>query len=192
MPTLNKKFALGVNDNSIKFVCSVLEAPDGPGDNPALEDPQSNLVNLSIFDQSTNSRVAGPMPMTRVRAGVYHGNWRILSAEVRRGTAQTGAAGNITLDASASATNDYYKGMTIKIISGSGSGQAQVCSGYNGSTKLASVLVNWATNPDSSSVFSILPAVMIKAGTYYAVYNAVAADGSPARSLRDETVFDLV
>src|SRR5262249_21322248 len=36
---------------------------------------------------------------------------------VRRNTAQTGAAGTITLDASASSTNDLYKGLTIALVS---------------------------------------------------------------------------
>lgn len=71
------------------------------------------------------------------------------------GTAQAGAAGSITLAAGASATDDLYKGQTVSIVSGTGAGQARVISGYVGSTKVASVSRNWATNPDNTSVYQV-------------------------------------
>lgn len=76
---------------------------------------------------------------------------------VRTGTAQGGAGATITLDASASATNDFYKGQVVYIVSGTGLGQARGVSGYVGATKVASVDRSWATNPDNTSVFQILP-----------------------------------
>jgi hypothetical protein len=78
-------------------------------------------------------------------------------ASVRSGTAQAGAAGTITLDASASAVTDFYKGMMLLIVSATGVGQARLCTAYNGSTKVASVAPNWATNPDATSVFMVIP-----------------------------------
>ncbi len=74
---------------------------------------------------------------------------------LRRGTAQTGANGSITLDAGASATNDYYKHAIVAVVSGTGAGQARFIAGYAGSTKVASVDANWKTNPDSTSGFLI-------------------------------------
>lgn len=75
----------------------------------------------------------------------------------RTGTAQAGAAGSITLDAGASATDDYYKGALIAIISGTGAGQApRVCTGYTGASKVATVGRNWTTAPDNTSVFVVL------------------------------------
>jgi hypothetical protein len=82
-------------------------------------------------------------------------------ATVRSNTAQAGASGSITLDASASATNDLYKGQWIYITSGTGAGQSRLCTGYVGSTKVASVAPNWATNPDNTSVFNIWPSAGI-------------------------------
>ena len=76
---------------------------------------------------------------------------------LRRSTAQAGAAGTITLDASASATDDLYNGLTVAIVSGTGAGQARLISDYVGSTKVATVSTSWATNPDATSVFLILP-----------------------------------
>lgn len=80
---------------------------------------------------------------------------------VRSNTAQAGAAGSITLDASASATNDLYKYSLIYLTGGTGAGQARICSAYNGTTKVATVSVNWATNPSSDTTFAIIPLAAI-------------------------------
>lgn len=67
------------------------------------------------------------------------------------GLAQAGAAGSVTLPASASATNDLYKGGIVTIVYATGAGQSRLITGYVGSTKVASVDPNWATTPDSTS-----------------------------------------
>jgi len=73
----------------------------------------------------------------------------------RANTAQAGGASTITLDASASATNDYYNGSLVTIVGGTGAGQSRVISDYVGATKVATVAKAWATNPSSDSVFFI-------------------------------------
>lgn len=75
----------------------------------------------------------------------------------RSGTAQAGASGSITLDAGASAVNDFYKDDLVFLIGGTGAGQARRVSSYAGSTKVASVTPAWATNPDATSVFVVIP-----------------------------------
>ena len=77
------------------------------------------------------------------------------------GTAQAGAANTITLDTGASAVDDYYNGLSVFITSGTGSGQLRTISDYVGSSKLATVSVNWTTNPDNTSVNEVMPAVTI-------------------------------
>lgn len=72
------------------------------------------------------------------------------------GTAQAGASTTITLAAGDSATDDIYNTMTVRITSGTGSGQERVVSDYVGSTKIATVSVAWATNPDATSVYAII------------------------------------
>lgn len=73
--------------------------------------------------------------------------------------AQAGGASSITLDSGASATTDFYKGLSVAIIAGTGVGQAgRVITAYNGSTKVATVTPAWATNPGSTSVFMLLSA----------------------------------
>ena len=75
---------------------------------------------------------------------------------IRTGTAQAGGASTITLDASASATNDLYRYNLIKIISGTGADQSRQISGYTGSSKVATVSIAWTTQPDNTSVFEII------------------------------------
>lgn len=76
---------------------------------------------------------------------------------IRSNTAQAGASTTITLDASASATTDYYKGCLIYLTGGTGVGQARFCTAYNGTTKVATVGSAWATNPSSGTTFAVLP-----------------------------------
>jgi hypothetical protein len=102
-------------------------------------------------------------------AGIVDGVWdEVLSGHttvgtagqriqpIRTGTAQAGAATTITLDASASAVDDFYNNNLVHITAGTGALQARVITDYVGSTKVATVNT-WATNPASDSVFQILP-----------------------------------
>ena len=78
-------------------------------------------------------------------------------ATPQTGTAQAGAAGTITLAAAASATNNLYNGCTVQIVSGTGAGEVGLITAYNGGTKVATVLPNWATTPDNTSVYILRP-----------------------------------
>ena len=67
------------------------------------------------------------------------------------------ANGVILYDASAkfSSNNDAYVGSTIRITSGSGSGEAYTITAYNGATRTVNIASNWANVPDNSSNASI-------------------------------------
>ncbi|MFQ5518155.1 MAG: hypothetical protein ACE5E8_11350, partial [Acidimicrobiia bacterium] len=80
---------------------------------------------------------------------------------IRRSTAQAGAAGSITLDAGASGVTDFFKDDWIRIVGGAGAGQVRLCTGYNGTTKVATVAPNWVTNPSATSVFRVLSGARI-------------------------------
>ena len=92
--------------------------------------------------------------------------------KIRTGTAQAGGASTITLDASASATNDLYNYNLITILAGTGAGQTRQISDYVGSSKVATVNLAWTTTPSSDSVFCILPGGL-DAATVAAVADAV-------------------
>jgi hypothetical protein len=82
-----------------------------------------------------------------------------LAARVlRANTAQAGAAGSITLDASAPATDGLYTGCWIALVNDTGAGQVRLITGYTGATKVATVTPNWVTNPASGTEFVIVPA----------------------------------
>jgi hypothetical protein len=72
------------------------------------------------------------------------------------GIATAGGASTITLATSAVATNEYYDGAKIFIISGTGLGQSRIIATYVGSTRVATVTDIWATQPDSTSVYSVI------------------------------------
>lgn len=76
-------------------------------------------------------------------------------AAAHAGTAAAGGAATITLANTASAVNDAYAGMTIKLTGGTGNGQTAVIKSYVGATKVATVTANWATPPDATSNYSI-------------------------------------
>lgn len=77
------------------------------------------------------------------------------AGEQHTGTAQAGGANTITLDTGASASDDAYNSMLVYIESGTGAGQERTISDYVGATKVTTVSVNWATNPDATSVFRV-------------------------------------
>jgi hypothetical protein len=101
---------------------------------------------------------------------------------LRTGTAQAGAATTITLDATASAIDDFYRGMYVNITNDSPAnarGQARRIISYVGSTKVATVEAAWGTNPSSASTFEIL---LVDDG----VGNVAAIGGNPNGATRLE------
>lgn len=102
-----------------------------------------NSVADQVWDEASSGHVAA-------------GSFGAATHVIRSATAQAGASTTITLDASASAVDDFYNNQRISIVAGTGVGQGRIISDYNGTTKVATVS-SWATNPSSDSVFVILP-----------------------------------
>jgi hypothetical protein len=69
------------------------------------------------------------------------------------GTAQGGASGYIILAADSSDTANYYQWSIIRIIGGTGQGQARVITFYDEETKQANVIPPWAEAPTNDSVY---------------------------------------
>jgi len=79
-----------------------------------------------------------------------------LTAAPVTGTAQAGGTTtSIKLAAGASATDDFYNGMTVSITAGTGNGQSGVIVDYNGTSKVATIASTWASGPDATSSYSI-------------------------------------
>ncbi len=80
------------------------------------------------------------------------------------GLAQGGTATTVTLQSNESATTNFYKGVWIHIISGTGQGQARLVTAYDGTTKIATVDTSWATNPDATSAYAFLTGADVTTG----------------------------
>lgn len=146
----------------------------------AVEDQQ---INISTFGNA--SALLAPDFSDGVRLGLTalpnaaaNATGGLGAGVVRGGTAQAGAAGTITLDASASATDDFYNGCLVFIVSGTGAGQSRIISDYVGSTKVATVGSNWATNPDATSVFAIFALPGVIAASTPTNFSSLSIDAS--------------
>jgi hypothetical protein len=107
---------------------------------------------------------------------------------IRSGTAQAGGGSTITLDASASATDQLYTDCRLLLTGGAGAGQCRRIRDYVGSTKVATVTNAWTTQPDATSTFAILPdasvwdektADHLDSGSTGGSLNAAGAAGDP-------------
>lgn len=98
---------------------------------------------------------------------------------IRSGTAQAGAAGTITLDASASSTTNFYRGCLIYLTGGTGVGQVEACFSYDGTTKVATMWKNWKTTPDNTTTFAVLPSYTAGVSTsLYAASDLLSISGT--------------
>jgi len=107
------------------------------------------------------------------------------------GVAQDGAAGTITLAAGESATTDFYDHAIIVITAGTGIGQARAVNGYNGGTKVATVVPNWAVTPVTGDEYLILAdtekhVYEVHAGGITA--SSLAADAITAAKIADDAI----
>lgn len=77
---------------------------------------------------------------------------------IHSGTADAGASTTIDLQTgTASTTDDFYNDQIIYIVSGTGAGQGRIIEDYDGVTNQRATVGTWATNPDNTSVYVILP-----------------------------------
>jgi Tfp pilus assembly protein PilW len=68
--------------------------------------------------------------------------------------AQGSTATTLTLNSTASSTNNFYNGLTIRIVSGPGAGQSNVVTAYDGTSKIATLAGPWGAGlPSGSSMY---------------------------------------
>ena len=94
------------------------------------------------------------------------------------GTAQAGTTTTITLKAaSVGASTNFYNGMGIRIVAGTGSGQTREVSAYVTATKVATVSTAFSTAPDATSQYELYPLQIfqITDGTFTA--DGITTDG---------------
>lgn len=79
---------------------------------------------------------------------------------ISTGTAQSGGIGAITLKASEPNITDHFRYDSVIITAGLGIGQVRLIISYNGTSKLCRVAPGWVTNPDNTSKYQIMPAMV--------------------------------
>jgi hypothetical protein len=79
------------------------------------------------------------------------------------GIAQSGGNTNIRLATNESDQDDFYNGSLGYIIAGTGSGQTRIITDYAGGTTDATV-DTWSVNPDSTSLYEVIPAAQAASG----------------------------
>lgn len=120
--------------------------------------PSAAVVAAAVWDEPRSSHL-------------QLGSFGIADQVVTDGQAQAGSSTTLTLNAGASAVNDFYKNDVIFLKVGTGAGQVNIISGYVGATKIATVLSPWVVTPDATSCFVILPLALIPGAS-----NVSAAD----------------
>lgn len=150
-----------VKANATQFASQTITAAAGVTLPTSVASPTNITAGtLTTVTNLTNAPTAGDFTSTMKTSLNAATPVASLSAAdspvVQSGTAQAGAGSAITLAAGASATDDLYKGALVKLTSGTGVGQTRVILSYVGATKVATLSRAWATNPDNTSVYSVL------------------------------------
>jgi hypothetical protein len=114
------------------------------------------------------------------------GHRETLLAAAVTGTATAGSSTSITLAVGASAVNDAYRGLTLTVTGGTGSGSTGIITSYNGTTKVATVLSWSSTAPGASSTYSI------EAGATYVPSSTVADHKSATIYLYKDGVLHIM
>lgn len=122
----------------------------------------SSTANVALFGPqitTDHGAIATVAPGVWDELGASHlvaGSFGEYFQVFRRGTAQAGAAGSITLDAGANSTVDnFYQNTVVQIVGGTGAGQSRGVSAYTAATRVATVYQNWGVTPDNTSVFLV-------------------------------------
>lgn len=79
------------------------------------------------------------------------------NGHVNEGVAQGGGVQTITLNELASSQNNVYLGQMISLVAGTGSDQARMVIGYDGTTKIATMDSPWIIQPDNTTIYITIP-----------------------------------
>jgi hypothetical protein len=115
----------------------------------------ANAGKVRIRFESSGGAATTVIATDRVLA-----EYTVLASELfvlHSGIAQAGSSNTVTLDAGASAIDDFYNHTKMIIKSGTGVEQERIIVDYNGTTKVATVAPPWNTVPDTTSAFDIEP-----------------------------------
>jgi hypothetical protein len=113
------------------------------------------IIALTGQTPATNMTTVGRV-LKAVKSGTTEGDVALEGqTAVRTGTAVAGGPNYIDLDAGASAVDQFYRGMIIRLTGGAGQHQIAQIVAYGGTLKRAYVNADWDVEPDNTSDFRI-------------------------------------
>lgn len=128
---------------------------------------QGSLSYIDLIDPGASFSAAVPLRAT----GPVGTLTRIVNAS------NTGTTATARLSENESLVDDYYNDYVINIRSGLGVGQTNKIIDYNGVTQTLTLENNWATIPDNTSLYDIMPEVQIEGDGNSASARAVIYTG---------------
>jgi hypothetical protein len=146
-------------------------------------------VELNATDTNTLGRLRATATDAALYLPVWE-NYQVIAAayyDEKYGAAvalTAGSASTATLDAGASAVDNFYIGQLLTLTGGTGAGQTRRVLGYVGSTKVATVDSNWTTNPASGTAFRLIASA---SGTLTSIERDAVADALLDRANAVET-----
>lgn len=92
-----------------------------------------------------------------VSDGAWHrrGESVISGGAVRSSAIVSATSTTVTLDAGASAVDDYYNGMALRMTSGASANKGTVITDYNGTTKVATIQYPFPTTPSGGDTYQV-------------------------------------
>lgn len=111
---------------------------------------------ISNYDPASKTATVSPDWTTVPDAFTYY---QIVQPQ-QAGTAQAGGAETVTLDASASATDNAYAGFFVVLTGGTGADQRRLITAYDGTSKVATVAEDWTQAPDNTSTYQVESVVL--------------------------------
>ena len=149
---------LGKSSTSSTFSGSVVISED------LTVNGTTTTVHSTVVTIDDNILVVNAGPSVTKDAGYVAQRWQtendagtgdvVSDLPLLSGVAQAGGATAITLAADASAEDDYFNGMYLKIASGTGIDQVRLITDYDGTSKVATVS-GWTTPPDATSNYDL-------------------------------------
>jgi len=109
---------------------------------------------------------------------------------IHMGLASAGGASTITLQSTASVTDNIYVDQLIRILAGTGDDQIRQITAYNGTSKVATVSPAWTVQPDNTSYYGTLQSEGIGTGSLLTAipWNNTAWDAEVESKVTDALV----
>jgi hypothetical protein len=98
-------------------------------------------------------------PKATITPSAVSGNITITASAFTgdNGNLQAATTTSVTLKSGASATNDIYVGLCVRMTSGTQNNKSRKITAYNGTTKVATVFPPWDTAPTAGDSYKVVP-----------------------------------